>query len=575
MGITVEQWRAAIGGFSRRTCVSRDSHNEEETNPNPDPSQSSGLTWKWVTLGLLLVLVSHLCHAQLLLMGGIEPHPGPPKSSTDKDATQPNAGAWATSPDGLKAQQETLDKLIALSQDSIVQNVLRKYQPTKTVKAITKDFSSVIKENLVSAMTFLGMPNQEKFTKPIVIANLITRIQNLLPDKCSHCDTPYCIEIQETPLITCCMCGQGAHTPCFASLINIDQKDIAALTSDDVMRIVNPLNIPTMHYLCEACSADVIPQPAASSKPASQAPKSQPTNQDGDAAAGSDASHAADEAEIIDVDLPDPMATQNNQQPQRRHRKSGDSRSKEAIKPEDICPHFIKGTCRFGRAGSECPKSHPRLCRKFLAHGERAGKGCTYGARCKFYHLPVCQASQQKGECLDDKCGKRHIGGTRRTNSRPICPTSQQKLECFNSECKLHHLKGTKRLPPTSGRANSTTKKSDFLDVAHLMSTLKTEMMSAMMGAIDSKFSSMQTATSHAQTSAATSRPAQTWLQAAQTGLQQQMQPPPPPPAPLPPPLTQQQQQPQSQQQQLQPLSQQQQQVLSQLLSQLSQQAAR
>ena len=181
MGITVEQWRAAIGGYSRRAHVStREYHNKEEVNSNPEPdpspqcpSPSLRLTWKWATLGLLLVLVSHLCHAQLLLMGGIEPHPGPPKSSTEKDATQPNAGAWATSPDGLKAQQETLDKLIALSQDSVVQNVLRKYQPTKPVKTITKDLNSVLKENLVSTMTFLGMPNQEKFTKPIVLANLI------------------------------------------------------------------------------------------------------------------------------------------------------------------------------------------------------------------------------------------------------------------------------------------------------------------------------------------------------------------------------------------------------------------
>ena len=465
-------------------------------------------------------------------MGGIEPNPGPPKAKSQVNVTaQPNAGAWATSPDGLKAQQETLDKLIALSQDSVVQNVLRKYKPAKKLKAIINDLNTEKKDNLVMTMTFLGVANQADVIKPTVIDNLISRVQNLLPDMCSHCDTPYCIELQETPLISCCMCGQGAHTPCFASLINIEQKDIATTTSDEVMKLVNPLNISTMHYLCEACSADVIPQPASSKAapgdPTSQSTPPQSVTND-DVAAGPDAG-SSDAAETIDIEIPDPMATQNTQQPQRRHRKSGESNKRPhgTVKHEDVCPHFIKGTCRHGPAGTDCPKTHPRICWKFLSHGERPGRGCSYGTKCKFYHPPICQASLKKSECLDDTCRKRHLGGTRRTNSRPICPSSQQKLECFESECKLHHLKGTKRTTPR-GVTNPVTKKPDFLDMAQLVSTLKDEMMSAMMGAIDTKFSSMQTAPSHAPTSVATSQPnpAQNWSQLFSQQRQPQAQQP-------------------------------------------------
>ena len=160
--------------------------------------------------------------------------------------------------------------------------------------------------------------------------------------------------------------------------------------------------------------------------------------------------------------------------------------------------------------------------------------------------MPLCDSSVKKGECLNDDCKKRHISGTRRTNSRPICPSSQSSKECFDSDCKLHHVKGTvRRKPPGAKQQHDKGKPSDqsnqekpnaastksssetttaqqssssvettgnFLDVAQIIASLRKELMPEILGAIDSRFSSMQ---GRVPTNAATShfhQPQQMWL---------------------------------------------------------------
>jgi hypothetical protein len=138
---------------------------------------------------------------------------------------------------------------------------LRNYQYDKSISQIEKDVEREKVQTLRDTAQYLNIPKYELKTKKLLAHLIICRIQNLLPENCTICNDRYRISISETPLLECCICGQGVHTECWTELAkvkgNLDNMfDLNAASFQD---IYNPLKLPGMFYICKICQESTIP----------------------------------------------------------------------------------------------------------------------------------------------------------------------------------------------------------------------------------------------------------------------------------------------------------------------------
>ena len=480
MGISLEQWRAAIGGFlgassSRTKCAETDDGPSEPPDDFCYSPVRVRLSWKTAALTLLFLLLTAACQSSLLVMGGVEPHPGPPKKSPST-ATQPPDGQQ-TIRDG---HQQVLDKLCATCTSPEIRNTLRLYDVTLSTAGSKTKLLNASVDQLTDAMKFLKAGNQELYLKEKIADNLVVRLHNLFPDKCQICNEWYTVELDETPLMSCEICRQGAHRCCIAGRLGIAEEDIPHTTQDEIKALWNPHAIPGLHYLCGYCSTLGIylhdPEEGKSTKKLAKASKAgkkagvvaaaavEGAGTDAaaaaatatDAAAANAATDASDEADNDDTEeestnaatvYKSPFATDTSTRPRGHHKSGGlDVPPPPPSHPlPDTCEFYAAGTCRFGMKGNGCDKTHPKPCFKYLKNGTRPVRGCQKGDNCDHFHVQHCQASINNGECLDENCNLLHTSGTRRYNSRPMCKSSLERKECFDQECTLHHVKGTRR----------------------------------------------------------------------------------------------------------------------------------
>ena len=485
MGISLEQWRATIAGYFGASSP-RATHTDAASTPAQPAQPPDGffastrlrLTWKTSALTLLFLLLAAACQSSLLMVGGVEPHPGPTKSAAAAPQSTESLEKGQKIRDG---QQAILDKLCAMSTSTVVRNTLRMYDVSRSTSKIKLALNNNCnRDDLDETMRFLKTDNQDNYLKAKVVDNLVSRLQNLFPDQCQICEEAHCTEIEEKPLLQCAICRQGAHNSCVAGRLGLTMDEIPTVSNEDVFNKVNPCSIPGLHYLCTYCSApgNYLHNPdegkmKEKGKPAKvKKPKAPPTDAAAVAAGGvaapsaadTDAAPAGDEEDLADdsTEEEDLVSDLLNDKPRvvRRHHKSG---SVEPDPPpphqpatsDSICQYYAKGKCRYGMKGTGCDKSHPKPCFKYLKNGVRPVRGCNKGADCSHFHITLCQTSVEKSECLDDKCKFQHLSGTRRANSRPICKSSQDKRECFDRECTLYHHKGTRRYRPESQNKKS------------------------------------------------------------------------------------------------------------------------
>ena len=185
-------------------------------------------------------VISQQCLAALLVIGGVVQNPGPLK-------------------EGDAEKENILASLVINTDDDAIKSVLRIYEVGMTTKDLKKKLSVPEKEKLVKTMDFLGVPDQESYTKPAVVHNLICRIQNLFPDKCAICNTLYATQLGETPLLECASCGQGAHTDCITKCLGITTEELPTFTTEKAKEMMNPHNIPGVHYFCGECTENIVP----------------------------------------------------------------------------------------------------------------------------------------------------------------------------------------------------------------------------------------------------------------------------------------------------------------------------
>ena len=93
-----------------------------------------------------------------------------------------------------------------------------------------------------------------------------------------------------------------------------------------------------------------------------------------------------------------------------------------------VCKFFLRQSCKHGRMGASCKFEHPKLCFKFIKHGDKKS-GCKNGSQCQYVHPKLCN-SYKGGVCSREKCNFYHISGT--------------KFESFDSS-----LGQAKHSPPT------------------------------------------------------------------------------------------------------------------------------
>ena len=519
MGNTLVQWRAAIGSFcgggSLRRAAARcgsddvDYSAADVRDPPGEPVpafSTSRLPWKVSALGLLLICLSLLCHGKLLLISGVESNPGP--VIIDDSAI-------------ADTERDILAGLCAQAPDTEVRDVLRLYPLDAQLGEHKKPFkrSGITKPKLVKTMDYLKCPGMEDYKVDTVIDNLVIAIQALLPDKCSFCDKTYVVEFGEKVLLSCVFCGQGAHSDCVAEKCGLTAEDVPDLTPEKVHQMIFPCDIPGLTYTCNACIHKIPSKDAGKLKAAVAAAVP--------AAANGGALPPIAEAPEAEGVPDEPAAASANEDAQvvadpvlltRMPRKSGDRRPSQDT--PQICQHYKKGSCRFGRKGTDCPHDHPRPCRRLLNHGTNPTRGCLKGDACDGFHPDMCNASLTTGECLDKSCKKPHVRGARRhpkpakTNKtttpkpardRATCQASRDKLECLNVKCKALHLPGTRRsntkrdlnqAAPSAPDSDSVTvsppsappPSAPQVDFLGLLTAMKSEIM----GALDVKLQSMQ-----------------------------------------------------------------------------------
>ena len=118
------------------------------------------------------------------------------------------------------------------------------YKTKRSTKDIRAKMNSCLKDDLVMALDYLRVRNQNIYLKESVAHNLICRIENLLPDKCGICEQNYCINKDEPTFLPCKKCGQEAHRECYRGILSSNNIE-------DILAIIAA--IPGLHYLCPTC----------------------------------------------------------------------------------------------------------------------------------------------------------------------------------------------------------------------------------------------------------------------------------------------------------------------------------
>jgi len=118
-------------------------------------------------------------------------------------------------------------------------DVLRRYNHSHTYNqnrtAISNNFN---KAPLLQTANFLNIPTDD-LLKEDLVHEIICQVQNMLPDECQICNQAYKSNLGDAAYISCDVCGQEVHKPCFMALLEIDEGTIPN---------INPSNLPGIHY---------------------------------------------------------------------------------------------------------------------------------------------------------------------------------------------------------------------------------------------------------------------------------------------------------------------------------------
>ena len=335
-----------------------------------------------------------------------------------------------------------LASLCAKAPDLEVRDLLRTYSPDNTLKYQTGLFNKWKKSILLRCAEYLKVINTQ-LRKPDIIHSIICKIQNLLPDECQVCKKKYVFTLEELPFLACHKCGQEVHKPCFEAKIGVNSDCV------DIKSLINPLNLPGIHYLCHACETNIIPKKFTKSLTSKHTPmKTQLKTKDSKGKLSPTKSPLVAQVEKVPdssdnpvkkTSVSDTSADISNTKPaplvpisespskaeceiltgtDPQFQSSLDSSINKSPllnkENQKICVFYRNNRCKYGIKGKGCPFLHPERCKKLMKHGTRQPNGCNLGKSCTSFHPKLCDSSITKKICYDDNCTHTHIKGTQR-----------------------------------------------------------------------------------------------------------------------------------------------------------------
>ena len=451
MGITLTQYRAAIGLWSRGSaqtkisCTMNSSEPLYKENINSVVGLINIMCLVCIAVSNFLVLdqslsatlMSRQCLQALLLISGVEQNPGP------------------------MSQQDIIEDLSSKSSNDVVKKVLTAYTVGQTLAQQKTVINRFRKEELIATLEFLKLTGQDKYNKPQLVQNLIVRIQNLLPDTCGLCKQEYHTSLDDTPLLICEVCGQGSHNLCIIRVLGNEESEENSLDPQKARKMIIPLELPGVHYMCMTCSNDCIPDDndgILKNKIQDTPEVEDLTTDNADSPEiGEVASVAENPSGPVEIQT-QPVLINNESQPQ-SHQSQASNQGRDE---RPICHFFRKGQCKHGITGRGCKYLHPKPCKKLVQHGAKAPYGCTLGrVRCEKFHPNMCPSSMTKGVCTDSSCKLWHVAGTQKIHQ--------------NETMASGNPKGAKSRKPNPMPPKGTS--DDFLG---LLQSWKAEMMEAM-----------------------------------------------------------------------------------------------
>ena len=420
-------------------------------------------------LGLGATLMNRQCLQALLIISGVEQNPGPVTG------------------------QAVIDGLCGNAQTEEIKKVLKSYPLSGEYERQKKALMKARNAELISALEYLKVTNQDKCNKEQLAHNLIIRIQNLLPDTCSVCHEQYNTSLDDVPLLTCDMCGQGSHNPCVISTLGIDESEVHQLDPQKARKMIIPSGLPGVHYFCKECTKEIpdanagITSKKAHNRSEDKSPEESQPSVDENSSLPLD-QNIADTDSSTDLEINASQTQPNGEpdavQPEMDHEARTEAnminsggraqertqgpiqRANQRTNRTDICSFYRKGRCRHGTNGKGCKYQHPQPCRKLLRNGAKEPNGCTLGRnRCDKFHPNMCSASMTKGECTNTSCKFWHVAGTRRKSKKQISTAENQK--------GANIQKANQVIPMETPITNSN----DFLD---FFQKWRTEIMEAM-----------------------------------------------------------------------------------------------
>lgn len=367
----------------------------------------------------------------------------------------------------VELNEEILASLQTFAPNTEVRDVIRAYDPAKTMTQIRNALNRFSKPRITSTLEYLNVDKNEwkDHLKPKCMKILMQRIQNLMPKHCTHCNASYVVDKDQESLLPCERCGVDVHKSCLLQQLKIG--DDTELNSEEVKKLVNPHGL--LIYLCSDCNkflqvknetiSNMI-EPVAS---ATIEEVSSDGNVDGDEGSSKGKEDKDKKEENKNKNNPKKQTTSARkiktkpiQEDHTEDEDEDDAKDEDSghsfVKREEICRHYKKGKCEHGRKGENCQYSHPKPCRKLMEHGNKGPRGCQ--GNCKSFHPRMCFQSLKKGECFNEQCNFVHVKGTKRKkdplkDDKETTNKGKGELKKENS-CKLHedHSK-------------------DFLDILH------------------------------------------------------------------------------------------------------------
>ena len=464
-----------------------------------------------------------------------------PEDNSINGATSSSVNQEETESEYLERKKTEIEDVIAGlclgAPSDPIKFCLRHYKFGNDLKTIEKDLNKEMRSTLIDTADYLLIRFDDKTsTKKSLAADIIDKIQNLMPDTCSLCDQRYRVGLNEKPLLECLVCHQAVHAPCWRTLIQLrnDAVDVSELNSESMKNFINPLGLPGVHYICPSC----LPNKPSTTTKSKAKPNKVKSNKEVKPAAKKKSSEATssplvpimEAVEISQVpsdsnqDLPHPSPSEQPEVTTALNCNSTSTQTSatstatieeqqntggENHQPVDssrypiICRYFKKGSCKHGVKGQGCKFQHPKVCARFMQHGTRRPRGCSLGRKCKEFHPQVCINSLRTGECFDSNCRFNHISGTKRERpqrERPQTPffnrgdhTDQGPENRSNQHPRTPHQSAAQNQPTAFTNQTSHSQQQSDNHFLGLIRLTKAEIMESINTKMDTKFAAMFT----------------------------------------------------------------------------------